>query len=152
MWSAALIAAVCGGAACASSDEVAEARLGEERWERAPAMAPAGDAAPVAAKLRFDPGTAALTASARASLERLAARLRAADAGCQLELRSAPDAAGDPDLTQQRVVAVRRHLSSQLGVAADRISDDRVAKRGSVEPASDRGGARCVLVASLGQF
>jgi hypothetical protein len=75
----------------------------------------------------------------------MATRLRAADAECQVDLRAAPDADGDADLARARAAAVRRYLSTELGIAPNRILDQPLPKG-----ARESGGERCVLVASLG--
>lgn len=144
-WStAALLAAICCGAAAASDGEVAEARAGEEQWERVPVVAPGADSAGPAAsasaaeELRFPAGTAELSRSTRADLDRLAARLRADSAACQVDIRPVPAAARDPRLAHKRATAVRRYLTLQG------ISDHRVSQR------SAGGKPRCVLVANLG--
>lgn len=150
-YSAALLAAVCCGAACASDGEVAAARAGEEHWERVPVVTSgsdsAGGAAALAAaeELRFAPGTAELSRAIRADLDRLAARLRA-DSACLVDLQAG--AGADQRLVQKRAAAVRGYLSRQPGIAQNRISEPGQAES-AVVPA--RGDApRCVLVARLG--
>lgn len=150
---ATLLAAIYCGTACASGGEVAEARIDEERWERVPVVAPGADtgaaAAPAAAaeELRFDSGAAVLTPSTRASLDRLAARMRGDNAGCRVELRAVPGAAPDR-LAQKRAAAVRRYLSREQGIGDHRISNPSGAAITLAEGAGGR--PRCVLVASFG--
>ena len=151
-WStAALLAAICSGAACASDGEVTAARAGEEQWERVPVVAAGADSAGGATsatageELRFAPGTAELSRSTRADLDRLAARLRA-DSACLVDLQAGPS--GNQRLLRQRAAAVRGYLTRQQGITENRISEPGFAK--SVGIPAGGNAPRCVLVARLG--
>jgi outer membrane protein OmpA-like peptidoglycan-associated protein len=70
--------------------------------------------------LRFEPGTAILTAEARTMLDQLVERLRAEDAGYYLEVQSRGRSGGG--LESERAEAVRRYLHHDRGVPLHAVS------------------------------
>jgi outer membrane protein OmpA-like peptidoglycan-associated protein len=88
--------------------------------------------------LLFAPDSAVLDARSLASLEALAARLRARGGDYRLEIQGHTDGTGSATqnlrVALERAEAVRRHLVRATGIAADRVA---IVSLGSAHPAAD---------------
>lgn len=113
-------------AGAAGSDEVEETRRAEEAIERVVvAEATPGARADSVVELGFVPGTAILTAGARATLDRVHGRLLAGESDYYVDLQGHADTAAgqarDRNLSRRRAEAARRYLHGEKDVPLDRM-------------------------------